>query len=70
MRINIKKLNIAQATKCFSNIELSQSANVGLQTITEIKNGKRTPTLKTIGKIARALNCDVTELIEQESDNR
>lgn len=67
MRLDIKKLNIAQANKCFSNIELSQNANVGLQTITEIKQGKRTPTLKTIGKIAKALNCDVTELIEQEN---
>lgn len=66
MRLNIEKLNIAQATKCFSNIELSRNANVGLQTITEIKQGKRKPTLKTIGKLAKALGVDVTELIETE----
>lgn len=68
MKIDIEKLKIAQANSCLSNKELCESAKVGALTLVEIKNGKRkSPTLKTLGKLAKALNVDVTELLEKEN---
>ena len=67
MKVNVEKLKIAQANSCLSNKELCKIAEVGALTLIEIKNGKRkSPTLKTVGKIAKALNVDVTELLETE----
>lgn len=68
MKIDIEKLKIAQANSCLSNIELCRNAEIGALTLIEIKNGKRkSPTLKTLGKIAKALNVDVTDLLEKEN---
>lgn len=66
MKINVEKLNIKQAEKCLSNKELCKTANIGTLTLTMIKANKRVCHPKTIGKIAKALEVDVTELIEQE----
>ncbi len=68
MKVDIEKLKIAQANSCLSNIELCRNAEIGALTLIEIKNGKRkSPTLKTLGKIAKALNVDVTDLLEKEN---
>lgn len=67
MKINSEKLKIAQANSCLNNKELCKNAGIGTITLLEIKNGKRKPTLKTIGKIAKALGVDVTELLEIEN---
>ena len=65
MKIDIEKLNIAQANKCLTNKELCESAEIGMLTLLGIKNGSRkSPNLKTIGKIAKALNVDVADLLE------
>lgn len=67
MKIDIEKLNIAQANKCLTNKELCKVSDVGYITLLEIKNGSRkNPNLKTIGKLAKALNVDVMELLENE----
>lgn len=66
MKVNSEKLMIAQANSCLNNKELCKIAEIGTLTLLEIKNGKRKPTLKTVGKIAKALNVDVTELLETE----
>lgn len=68
MKIDVEKLKIAQANSCLTNKELCKNAEVGALTLIEIKNGKRkSPTLKTLGKLAKALNVDVTELLEKEN---
>lgn len=66
MKIKIDKLNLFQASQCFTNHELCKKADIGMVTLVKVKNGSQKPTLKTIGKIAKALEVDVTELIEQE----
>lgn len=68
MKIDVEKLNIAQANNCLTNKELCKNAEVGYITLIEIKNGKRkSPNLKTLGKLAKALNVNVIELIKTES---
>lgn len=67
MKINVKKLNIKQAEKRLNNKELCEAANIGLLTLTMIKANKRECQPKTIGKLAKALEVNVTDLIEQEN---
>ena len=64
MRIDIKKLEIFQARECLDNKELRQKADIGNLTLVQIKQGIRNVQPKTVGKIAKTLNCDVTELLE------
>jgi DNA-binding Xre family transcriptional regulator len=64
MKIDEKKLNLAMAENCFSTEQLSQIAGVSSVTITRIKNGSQKARPATIGKLAKALNVKVEELIE------
>lgn len=67
MKINIDKLNIAMAEKCWTNQELSKKAKISLVTLTMIKANKRNFQAITVGKIAKALDIPVSELVEQEN---
>ena len=64
MKIDVRKLEILQARECLNNKELREKAQLGYVTLTQIKQGKRNLQPATVGKIAKALNCDVTELLE------
>lgn len=63
MKINAEKLKIAMAEKCLTNKELCQLADIGCLTLTRIKANKRDCRLSTVGKIAKALDIPVSELI-------
>lgn len=71
--MNVIKFKIALARKSMNIIDLSLTAGISSNTINSwLKNsGKRNPTTKTLGKVANALDCDVTELIEywERGDN-
>lgn len=64
MKINNRKLDLELARRCIS---LSALRGNGLspQTITRIRNGADVKPV-TVGKIAKALQVDVTEIIEME----
>lgn len=66
MKIDFQKLQIAMATSCLNKSELADAAGVARITISMYFSGKRNPSTKTIGKIAKALNVPVTEIIEAE----
>lgn len=66
MKIKTEKLNLFQASKCFTNQELCEKAGIGMVTLVKVKNGTQKPTLKTIGLLAKALEVSVSELIETE----
>lgn len=66
MKINIEKLNLYQAEKCFTNQELTKKAGIGAMTLSKLRNGNQSPTLKTIGLLAKALEVSVKDLIETE----
>lgn len=67
MKIDVKKLELLQARECINSKELREKAKLGYATLIQIKQGKRNLQPITVGKITKALNCDVTELIEQEN---
>lgn len=64
MKINKKKFSEKMIENCLNNRELSKKCGISEGTITRIKNGETVPRLKTLGLIVKALNCDVTELLE------
>ena len=57
----IKKL---RKDRTMSQIDLAVKINVDVRTIVAIEAGKRNPTLKTINKLARALEIPVHELLK------
>lgn len=63
MKLDLKKLEIAMAEKCYTIQELSKISTVGVSTISNIFNRGQQPNLWTIGKLARALKVSVKDLI-------
>lgn len=63
MKIKPEKINLFQASKCYTNQELCEKAGIGMVTLVRVKNGSQKPTLKTIGLLAKALEVSVTDLI-------
>lgn len=64
MKINKQKLQVAMANACLSMDDLAALAEVSRVSISKYLSGKRQPKPKTVGKIAKALNVPVTEIIE------
>lgn len=64
LEIDRHKFILARAQAAMTVRELSNAANVAASTITNIERGKSTPNPVTIGKLAKALNIDVIEIIE------
>lgn len=65
MKINRQKLYLAMARACMSSAELPAAAGLPRTTVHNAIVGKNVRPA-TLGKIARALNVDPAELIEQE----
>lgn len=65
MKIDNKKLDIAIADACLTMNELSRQSRVSIVTLTKVRKGTQEPTPKTVGKIAKALNVSVGEIIQK-----
>lgn len=64
MKINTFKLQLAMANACMTVSELAEQSNLSRVALTRFITGKSNPKPATIGKIAKALNVNVEELIE------
>ena len=64
MKIDNKKLDVAMANAGILLQDLARKANVSTETLRNIRKGTRVPRPTTIGKIARALNVNVQDIIE------
>ncbi len=64
MKISKEKLAIAQARAMLSNKELAAAAKVSTSSLVAAGKANFSPT--TVGKIAKALGVDVTEIIEDK----
>lgn len=67
MTINPQKLTLAMSRACMSSAELQREAAISDVTLCKIRNGTQKPRPATVGRIARALGIDPTEIIEQEA---
>ena len=63
LKINCQKVILARANAGLTARELSKLSNVGANTISRIENGCSQPKASTIGKIAKALNVPLLELL-------
>lgn len=66
MKLNKSKLEIALANKAMNTADLARATGYSLNTIRAYANMQRVPTTKAFGKIAKALEVDVTEIIINE----
>lgn len=57
------RLKEIQKKKNITNVELSKRSGIGVQQISYYHSGDRMPPLKTLEKLANALQCEVAELI-------
>lgn len=67
MIFNKQKLDIAMANKCMTSNELQKKSTLPRGTFLKVIGGKNVKPV-TAGKIAKALEIQVQELIEMESD--
>lgn len=68
MKLNVTRYKILLAERCLTVKELAKQSGVTTMTLNKLKNGK-CALPSTIGKIARALNVPVSELIKEEQDD-
>lgn len=64
MKLNKEKLEILIATNCFTNEMLAETSGISRPMISKYVSGKIEPRPIIVGKIAKALNCEVTDIIE------
>lgn len=66
MKINLFKLDIILARKEIPMCKLAKLSGISSSMLTKIKTGKQLARPITIGKIAKALDVDVLEIVDQE----
>lgn len=64
MKLNLKKVKLAMASKCLSPKGLAEKAGINYVTLIPYLNGRREPGTEALGKIAKALETDPAELID------
>jgi len=70
MKINPKRFNITMAKLCLTTRDLQKIGGLSRSTIARVRSDPEyEPNLKTIGKIAKALNVSVEYLTETEGCN-
>lgn len=63
MRVDRKKLEIAMARSCVNAEDLQKATNMPRPTLNNVISGRNVRP-GTIGKVAKALKIDVTEILE------
>ena len=66
MRIDRMKLNLQLAASCMLIKDVCERAGISQPTLRKIRSGERNPKPATIGKIAKALNVKVQDIIIKE----
>lgn len=67
MRISTRKLEARFAEAQMTQKDFCERHNIPLPTFKLVLAGKRNPRPGTVGKIARALNCDISDLLQEET---
>ena len=65
MKVNRKKLELAMARACINSKALAEAAKLHRQTLNNMING-RGVSPASLGKVAKALGVDVTEILAEE----
>lgn len=68
IKIDERKLTIAAANQGLMWKDVAQKAGLSANALRDIRQGKSTPRLATLGRIAKALNVNVKDLIEEAGE--
>ena len=64
MKVDFQKLQIAMANNCMNKSDLAIAVGISRISISKYFSGQRNPSTKTLGRIAKALNVSVADLVE------
>lgn len=64
MKLDKMKLQILMAKKLVNISELADVSGLSANSISSFFSGRRSPSVKSLGKLAHGLGVDVTEIIE------
>lgn len=64
MNLDLKKVLVIMARKCMDDKDMLEKADLSTGTWGQIKAGKCKAKTSTIGRIAKGLGVDVTEILE------
>lgn len=67
MKINKKRLQLLMMKNCMTTEALAKAAGIGVATVNILLHHERRTLPVTIGKVAKALNVNPEELIEEET---
>ena len=65
-KLDLFKFDLARAKKCYNKKQLSQKAGLSYDYLMKILSGKINLTATSLGKIAKALDVEPIELIQDE----
>ena len=65
-KLDLFKFDLARAQKCYNNKQLAQKAGLSYDNLMKILSGKINLTATSLGKIAKALDVEPIELIQDE----
>ncbi len=68
VRVKKELIQELRVKKGLSREELARQAGITRQFMTEIEKGVKSPSLRTLAKIAAALGINTTDLFEEERD--
>lgn len=68
MELNAKKLRFIMARKEVGVRELAEKAGISAAAVSRYTRGITKPSIKSLGKIANALDVEVEEIIEDEKE--
>lgn len=64
MSFDLKKARLIMADRCMSLADVTRAAGLASNTLYKIMHGKSSASMKTIGKLAKALGVPASELIK------
>lgn len=65
MKLNKNKLDVAMGNACLTLDAVASKTGVSITTLSRIRSGQQQPRPVTVGKIAKALNVKVEDLVEE-----
>lgn len=64
MKVNRAKLIDLMCEKQLGQKQLAEACGLEIKTVNSIVMGKRNPKIETVGKLAKCLECEPSELLE------
>lgn len=63
------KVQIAMARACMTVSDIAQKANMPFQSVKNVVGGRRSVRPETIGRVAKVLQIDVTEILADKKED-